>query len=60
MHVEIKIVSVEKDGDDGLIVTFSDGTTGAYVVEELLMLRPCRQIDKEPKSQNLPQIPITH
>ena len=26
--------------DDGLIVAFSDGTTGAYVVEELLELRP--------------------
>jgi hypothetical protein len=24
-----------------MIVTFSDGTTGAYVVEELLVLRPC-------------------
>ena len=30
-------------GDDGLIVTFSDGTTGAYVVEELLELRPIRE-----------------
>jgi hypothetical protein len=39
----IKILSVERDGDDGLIVDFSDGTTGAYVVEELLELRPYRE-----------------
>ena len=39
----IKVLSVEQDGDDGLIVTFSDGTTGAYVVEELLDLRPVRE-----------------
>jgi hypothetical protein len=44
MNVQlIKITSVERDGDDGLIVTFSDGTTGAYVVEELLELRPHRE-----------------
>src|ERR1700680_1589479 len=34
---------VERDGDDGVIVTFSDRTTGAYVVEELLKLRPHRE-----------------
>ena len=34
----IRILAVERDGDDGLTVTFSDGTTGAYVVEELLDL----------------------
>jgi hypothetical protein len=60
MHDDIRIISVEKDGDDGLIVTFSDGTTGAYVVEELLTLRPCRQLGEKPKSQNLPQTPTTH
>jgi hypothetical protein len=39
----IRILTTEPDGDDGLIVTFSDGTTGAYVIEELLELRPIRQ-----------------
>ncbi len=39
----IQIRTTELDGDDGLIVTFSDGTTGAYVVEELLELRPVRE-----------------
>lgn len=38
-----KILTTELDGDDGLIVTFSDGTIGAYVVEELLALRPARE-----------------
>jgi hypothetical protein len=54
----IQIVSVEKDGEDGLIVAFTDGTTGAYVVEELLELRPCRQLGEKPKGQNPPQSPI--
>jgi len=36
-------MNLEKDGDDGVIVTFSDGTWGAYVVEELLELRPYRE-----------------
>jgi hypothetical protein len=48
---DIRILSVEKDGEDGLIVEFSDGTTGAYVVEELLLLRPCRQLGEELKRQ---------
>jgi hypothetical protein len=39
----IRILATEPDRDDGLIVTFSDGTTGAYVVEELLELRPHRE-----------------
>jgi hypothetical protein len=39
----IRILTTEPDGDDGLIVTFSDRTTGAYVVEELLQLRPIRE-----------------
>ena len=39
----IQIVHVEKDAADGIIVTFSDGTIGAYVVEELLELRPHRE-----------------
>ncbi len=45
----IQIRTTELDGDDGLIVTFSDGTTGAYVVEELLELRPIRERVKTSK-----------
>ncbi len=52
MASDIGIISVERDGGDGLIVTFSDGTIGAYVVEELLELRPCREsaddLDRSP------------
>jgi hypothetical protein len=43
----IRILAVERDGDDGLVVTFSDGTTGAYVVEELLDLRPHRELTEK-------------
>jgi hypothetical protein len=39
----LKILTAEPDREDGLIVTFSDGTTGAYVIEELLELRPVRE-----------------
>ena len=46
MASAIKILTTEFDGDDGLIVTFSDGTTGAYVVEEMLELRPFRERTK--------------
>jgi hypothetical protein len=46
MAEEIRILTTEPDGDDGLIVAFSDGTTGAYVVEELLALRPVRERSK--------------
>lgn len=48
MDAEIQILMVEKDGEDGLIVKFSDGTLGGYVVEELLELRPCREPIEEP------------
>ena len=43
MKYGIEILAVELDGHDGLIVTFSDGTTGGYVSEELLELRPIRE-----------------
>jgi hypothetical protein len=43
---KIVILATELDGDDGLIVRFSDGTTGAYVAEELLELRPAREPTK--------------
>jgi len=34
------------------LVTFSDGTTAAYVVEELLELRPAREPIRKPTSSN--------
>jgi hypothetical protein len=37
------IIAATRDGDDGLIVTFSDGTISGYVAEELLDLRPYRE-----------------
>ena len=46
MAFAIRILTTELDGNDGLIVTFSDGTTGAYVAEELLSLRPFREREK--------------
>lgn len=56
MYEAIQIMAVEVDGTDGLIVTFSDGTIGAYVVEELLKLRPHREPCKSPQVVNLPKI----
>jgi len=43
MAKKIKMLSVELEGDDGLLVTFSDGTIAGYVVEEMLKLRPHRE-----------------
>jgi hypothetical protein len=45
---DIRISSVEQDGGDGLIVTFTDGTVAGYVVEELLALRPRRELAHDP------------
>lgn len=39
----IKIVGAVQDGDDGILVSFSDGTVAGYVIEELLDLRPERE-----------------
>jgi hypothetical protein len=39
----IRVLTVEKDDGDGLITTFTDGTTAGYVAEELLELRPQRE-----------------
>jgi hypothetical protein len=50
MANQISILNVKKDGSDGLIVTFSDGTEAAYVVEELLELRPTREHAAELKT----------
>jgi hypothetical protein len=52
MKKEIQLLAVELDGKDGLVVTFSDGTTGGYVVEELLGLRPIRERVKIKKIKN--------
>jgi hypothetical protein len=56
MAGEIHILEVEKDGEDGLIATFSDGTTGGYVVEELLELRPVRENASKPNARPLGKI----
>jgi hypothetical protein len=52
MAVEIYIVEVEKDGLDGLVVTFSDGTSTGYTIEELLELRPHRLLARAPAKGN--------
>jgi hypothetical protein len=39
----IHIVNVEQDGEDGILVTFSDRTIAGYVAEELIVLRPKRE-----------------
>jgi hypothetical protein len=44
------ILSAEKDGKDGVLVRFSDGTITGYVVEELLPLRPVREKVEESKA----------
>ena len=51
---DIRILKVEKDNEDGLIVTFSDGTIAGYVPEELLVLRPCPEPIEEPVGSNYP------
>jgi hypothetical protein len=53
MKEEIQIVSIEQDGDEGLIVTFSDRTTAAYIAEELLELRPHRETVSQPITASL-------
>jgi hypothetical protein len=59
MTRDIRILRVEKDGDDGLVVAFSDGTTAGYLAQELLELRPYRQtLSETPPTHNLPQIPV--
>lgn len=44
MRSSIAIKTVELEGEYGIILTFSDNTTAAYIVEELLELRPHREI----------------
>jgi hypothetical protein len=52
----IKILTAELEGDDGLILTFSDGTIAGYVAEEMLDLRPSR----EPAPAFITKIRPTH
>jgi hypothetical protein len=47
MENKIRFARVELDGDDGLLVFFSDETSTGYVVEELLELRPYRETVKK-------------
>ena len=54
MRKRIMIMTAERDGDDGLIVTFPDGTTAGYVVEELLVLRPRRERTEIKERSRLP------
>ena len=61
MAKRIQILHLEKDGNDGVIVTFSDGTIGGYVVEELLAIRPIREKVKKPEAGKiLPIKPAKH
>jgi hypothetical protein len=48
MTENTRIVSAKLEGEYGLIVTFTDGTEDAYTVEELLELRPCRDLVRKP------------
>jgi hypothetical protein len=52
---ETRILKVELDRNDGLIVTFSDGTTAGYVAEELIDLRPHRETVEESLNSDRPQ-----
>jgi hypothetical protein len=47
MAEPIQILTVQKDDGDGMITTFSDGTTAGYVAEELLELRPKRELTED-------------
>ena len=47
MAESIQVLTVAKDEDDGLIVNFTDGTTAGYVAEELLKLRPHRELTRD-------------
>ena len=53
MAEPIRILTVEREDEDGLIVTFSDGTTTGYVTEELLELRPFREPSESRRSDSL-------
>jgi hypothetical protein len=46
----IQILTVEQE-TDGVVITYSDGTTAGYVVEELLELRPHREPTETTRSK---------
>ena len=46
----LTIIAVDLEDDYGLIVTFSDGTTARFTVEELVALRPYRERKTEKPS----------
>jgi hypothetical protein len=54
MKCGIQMLAVQLDGNDGLLVTFSDGTTGGYVAEELMELRPFREQVRIKKIHRVP------
>jgi hypothetical protein len=58
MANDIEIVSVEQDARDRMVVTFTDATIGACVVEELLELRPRPELAHKVDKQNLPKTEI--
>jgi len=60
MTQQLKILNAEKDGEDGVLVRFSDGTITGYVAEELLALRPIREGVEEPRPQQQGQEPAAH
>jgi hypothetical protein len=43
MHGPIRILTLEREHSDGINVSFSDGTTTAFLVEQPLQLRPHRE-----------------
>jgi len=51
MPEPIQILTVEKDDGDGMVATFSDGTTAGYVAEELLKLRPKRELTEDSQEE---------
>jgi hypothetical protein len=53
MREQIQILTVEKDNGDGLITTFSDGTRAGYVAEELLELRPKRELTEDSRKAKM-------
>jgi hypothetical protein len=60
----IRILKVEKDGEEGVIVTFSNGTKAEYALEELLLLSlPYQSFNAIRRSQesaihNRPSVPL--
>jgi hypothetical protein len=60
MNDGIQLLAVELDGSDGLMVTFSDGTTCGYVVEELVGLRPIRERINIKKIEQPPMAKVKH